>query len=193
MDHWQDFYFLRHGQTDWNLEIRFQGHSDIPLNATGLEQAADAAQRLKNVAIDCIVSSPLIRALKTASVVAEAKRLPVHIDSRLMERDFGGIDGQHIMDVKRLHGVALEERTERIMPPDAETREQLHGRIQQSVDDWLTRRPGEKLLFVAHDGVYHAIATALLRDDTFSKHGRPYYFSRPDGPSWTVREVGPRD
>ena len=64
------FYFLRHGETDWNAEGRFQGHSDIPLNAQGLTQAHAAAQVMATCSIDLIVASPLIRALKTAALAA---------------------------------------------------------------------------------------------------------------------------
>jgi broad specificity phosphatase PhoE len=83
------FYFLRHGVTDWNIEGRFQGHSDIPLNAQGLAQAQAAAQVIATCAVDLIVASPLIRALKTAAIVAEAIGKPMRIDSELKERHFG--------------------------------------------------------------------------------------------------------
>src|ERR1700722_10208985 len=77
------FYFLRHGETDWNVEGRFQGHSDIPLNAQGLAQARSAAQIMADRSVDLIVASPLIRALKTAAIVAEAIGKPLRIDSEL--------------------------------------------------------------------------------------------------------------
>jgi probable phosphoglycerate mutase len=60
------FYFLRHGQTDWNREGRYQGTSNVPLNATGIAQARAAAELLARVKVDRIIASPLFRALKTA-------------------------------------------------------------------------------------------------------------------------------
>jgi Histidine phosphatase superfamily (branch 1) len=59
----QPFYFLRHGQTDWNLQGRLQGHTDMPLNATGLAHARAAADMLDDKSIDIIIISPLLRAL----------------------------------------------------------------------------------------------------------------------------------
>jgi probable phosphoglycerate mutase len=70
------FYFLRHGQTNWNLEGRYQGHSDVPLNATGIAQARAAAACLAGVPIARIVASPLIRALVTAAIVGEKIQKP---------------------------------------------------------------------------------------------------------------------
>ena len=89
----REFLFLRHGQTDWNLQGRFQGHSDIPLNETGLSQAHSAAERLADRGIELVISSPLIRALKTAAIVAERIQRPLRVDSRLMERTFGSFEG----------------------------------------------------------------------------------------------------
>ena len=120
MTAWSRFLFLRHGETDWNLQGRFQGHSDIPLNATGLVQARDAAAKLKSQTVHRIVSSPLVRALKTAAIVAEHIGLPIYVDSQFSERSFGSFDGQVIAEVKRQHGLAPSELAHRIFPPDAE-------------------------------------------------------------------------
>jgi probable phosphoglycerate mutase/uncharacterized phosphatase len=104
------FLFLRHGQTDWNLEGRFQGHTDIPLNATGLAQAHGAAERLARQPITAIVSSPLVRASKTAAIVAERLGLPLHIDPELMERSFGRYEGLVVKNVKKELGLRSDER-----------------------------------------------------------------------------------
>src|SRR5215471_15907621 len=101
MKSWRGFLFLRHGQTDWNSQGRFQGHSDIPLNAIGLRQAQEAADLLQPLTIHRIVSSPLSRALRTAAIVAERIALPIHVDNQLSERSFGSFDGLVIADVKR--------------------------------------------------------------------------------------------
>jgi broad specificity phosphatase PhoE len=90
----QPFYFMRHGQTDWNLQGRLQGHSDIPLNATGLAQAHAAADALTDESIEVIVSSPLIRALKTAAIVAERIARQIYIDGQLKECSFGAFEGE---------------------------------------------------------------------------------------------------
>lgn len=84
----------RHGQTDWNLENRFQGHSDIPLNPTGVAQARRAAALLLNLRPEKIISSDLSRARQTASALAEITGLEVAIDSGLRETNGGNWEGK---------------------------------------------------------------------------------------------------
>src|ERR1041384_5399555 len=96
----RSFYFLRHGQTAWNVAGRFQGHSDIPLNELGLAQAYDAAKILANCPIDLIVVSPLIRARRTAEIVSEQLGKPLLLDDELKERHFGASEGLVVNEVK---------------------------------------------------------------------------------------------
>ena len=84
----------RHGQTDWNLANRFQGHSDIPLNETGIDQARKAAPLLYGLRPSKIISSDLIRAKQTAQELANISRLPIHIDSGLRETNGGKWEGK---------------------------------------------------------------------------------------------------
>ncbi len=89
----QAFWFLRHGETDWNAEGRSQGRTDVPLNATGVAQAHAAAGLLQGRGIASIVSSPLSRARDTAAVVAAAVGLPVAVVTDLQEVSFGVYEG----------------------------------------------------------------------------------------------------
>lgn len=84
----------RHGQTDWNLANRFQGHSDIPLNETGIDQARKAAPLLYGLRPSKIISSDLIRAKQTAQELANISRLPIHIDPGLRETNGGKWEGR---------------------------------------------------------------------------------------------------
>lgn len=188
MKAWHRFLFLRHGQTDWNLQGRFQGHSDIPLNATGLAQARDAADRLKRLPIHRIVSSPLVRALKTAAIVAEHIGLPIHIDNQLRERTFGSFDGLVIADVKRQHGLTPSEPAARIFPPDAEHWPQTLARSRAAVGRWLHDCPSETILFVAHDGIFRALSETLHGSWFESRHGTPYAFD-PTPEKWSISEI----
>jgi len=88
-------YVLRHGETDWNVQGRLQGTSDVPLNARGIEQAQRAARSLRGVLSPqaIIVSSPLERALATATAVAQAAGVSVETDPRLIERAYGVWEG----------------------------------------------------------------------------------------------------
>jgi broad specificity phosphatase PhoE len=87
------FWFLRHGETDWNAQGLSQGRTDIPLNAIGLMQAARAAEAMHGRGIATIVASPLERALRTAQIVADALSLPVSTDEDLQEVAFGEQEG----------------------------------------------------------------------------------------------------
>jgi len=101
----RSFYFLRHGQTDWNAAGRFQGHTDVALNELGLAKAHHAAQALAGCPVDIIVASPRIRALKTAAIVAERLNKPPFVDSALKERHFGAFEGLVVEEVKRRLGL----------------------------------------------------------------------------------------
>ena len=187
MHTWTDFLFLRHGQTDWNLEGRFQGLADTPLNATGLAQAANAAEILANHPVDRIVSSPLIRALKTAAVVSERIGVPIDIDTGLSERGFGSLEGQVVRDVKREIGISPNVPMAAHLPPDAEQWPDTVARTEAAIGAWLTSRPTERILFVAHHGLFAALTEILVGGRREGENGKPYAFNR-DGTAWSVAE-----
>lgn len=181
------FYFLRHGQTDWNREGRYQGRSDIPLNANGIAQARAAAQSLAAVGIDRVVASPLIRALKTAEIVAVPRGLPIHIDGALVERHFGSFEGLVIREVKARHGVPLDQPSAAILPADADPWQEIFQRVPPVIARWLGRHPDETLLFVAHGGVFDALHLHLIgpRTGAESTHALPYV-ARPLANGWAL-------
>ncbi|MBO0765020.1 MAG: histidine phosphatase family protein [Hyphomicrobiaceae bacterium] len=190
----RSFYFLRHGQTDWNLEGRYQGHSDIPLNATGIAQAHAAAECLTNVPIDRIVASPLIRAIATAAIVAEKLQKPIHIDRGLMERNFGSFDGLVIHDVKAQHGLRPDQSSRDVLPQDADPFHEILDRIPPVVGKWMISHPNELLLFVGHGGVFDAIHHHLLAPQAGreSSHAIPYLAS-PTAHGWELSPLSARD
>lgn len=187
MQTWNNFLFLRHGQTEWNLEGRFQGLADTPLNATGLAQAANAAEILARHRIDRIVSSPLIRALKTAAVVSERVGVPIDVDTQLAERGFGRLEGLVVKDVKREIGVAPDVPMAAHLPPDAEQWPDTVARTQSAIGTWLARHPSEQILFVAHHGLFAALTEVLVGARREGENGKPYAFQR-DAAVWTVVE-----
>lgn len=87
------FFLFRHGETDWNLNKRFQGHSDIPLNATGEAQAKELAKKIQKLNLKMILSSDLIRARRTAEIATEGLNLPFQVDSNLRETHLGHAEG----------------------------------------------------------------------------------------------------
>jgi probable phosphoglycerate mutase len=93
MLHPTTFWFLRHGETDWNAQGLSQGRTDIPLNSVGEAQAARAARTIQPLGIATIVASPLVRARRTAEVTAALLGLPVTLDADLAEVNFGAQEG----------------------------------------------------------------------------------------------------
>ena len=91
-------YIIRHGQTEMNSRKVLQGRSDLPLNAAGISQAEETAALLNRTGIffDRVFSSPLVRAVRTAELLAPGK--PVESDSRLIEMDYGPYEGMDLLD-----------------------------------------------------------------------------------------------
>lgn len=154
----------RHGETDWNLEGRWQGHSDRPLNERGREQARGLAQQLD--AVDIVYASDLVRARETAEIVAAKLGVDVHLDPRLRERAFGAWEGLNADEIEARFADAHRrwKAGEGFGADDAEPFDVFAARIGAFLDDVLARHPEESVLVVAHGGtvrVIHALATGL--------------------------------
>ncbi len=127
-----EIYLVRHGETAYNQEERYQGHTDIPLNEAGRAIAHAAARMLHDVPFDRVFSSPLIRAVETAQIIAADHGLPVETDERLTEISFGTSEGSYIADMKANPGHPLHnfiEHPERYVPTGgAESFDSLYAR-----------------------------------------------------------------
>jgi len=145
---------VRHGQTDWNVERRIQGTSDIPLNDTGRRQAREAAKLLRREHWDAIVSSPLSRARETAEILsAELGLGEVELVDALQERNYGAAEG--------LTGAEAEERYQGRVP-GRESPQEVLDRVHPALVALAEEHPGKAVLVVSHGGV---IGT-LVRDAT---------------------------
>jgi broad specificity phosphatase PhoE len=149
----------RHGETDWNRELRIQGSSDIELNELGRRQAQSLAQELTDVDLDAIYASDLSRARATAAAVAATHGLEVKLDPRLRERSFGNWEG-------------LTREEVHAMPPgsrhDGETDEEVRERMLAAVQEIAAAHPGEEVLIVSHGGAlntlwHHALGVRVER------------------------------
>jgi 2,3-bisphosphoglycerate-dependent phosphoglycerate mutase len=103
-------FLFRHGETDWNREGRLQGHTDTPLNATGLTQAQALVERLRPHRLDAVMSSDLERAWTTGQIVAEGLGIPLIREPGLREARIGEAEGLFWPEVKTRFGEALTER-----------------------------------------------------------------------------------
>ena len=185
----RSFLCVRHGVTDWNKQGRFQGLTDIPLNDEGVSQAQAAARRLRDIRLDYVVSSPLIRAVKTAEIIAGASGKPVAIDAGLIECDFGNFEGRPISEVMDEHGITAVEALATILPADGEPWPSVSRRSLRCVGQWLEHHPQAAILFVCHDAVMQSMSEALCDRWLENRHGVPFRFDRA-GDVWSVTEVG---
>ena len=149
----------RHGETDWNRELRIQGSSDIELNDLGRAQAHALAQELEHVDLDAIYASDLSRARATAEAVAATHGLDVTLDSRLRERSFGSWEGLTREDVAALPDGAQH---------DGESDDQVRERVLEAVQAIADTHPGEQVLVVSHGGAlntlwHHALGERVER------------------------------
>jgi alpha-ribazole phosphatase len=155
----------RHGETDWNRDGRWQGHSNTSLNARGRQQAHELADELTEE-IDVVYSSDLARARETAEIVAGRLGLEVQVDPRLRERGFGSWEGLTGDEIEQRDGEALERWRAGEGPgaPDAEPYGAFAARMGRFLEDVLERHPAEHVLVISHGGsirVIHALAMGL--------------------------------
>ncbi len=177
------FWFLRHGETDWNAEGRSQGRTDIPLNAVGLQQARRAATALVDRGIVTIVASPLSRAVRTAEIAAEALQLPVSTDIDLQEVAFGAEEGKPMGDW-------YDDWIAGSFTPDgAETFQGLHDRAVTAINR-ATALPGP-VLVVAHGALFRALRMALgHKPNVRTPNALPILCTPPaSGAVWDVSPV----
>jgi broad specificity phosphatase PhoE len=185
----RSFLCLRHGATDWNRQGLFQGRSDNALNGDGVAQAHAAARRLQRVPLDHIVTSPLVRAVKTAEIIASVASTPVSIDDGIIECDFGSLEGKSIRGAMAERGITAMEDLVSILPPDGEAWANVAARALHCVSKWHDRFPQANMLFVCHDGVMQSLAEPLCSRWFDNRHGTPFRFTRTDN-GWELEEVG---
>jgi broad specificity phosphatase PhoE len=184
----RSFYGLRHGATDWNRQGLFQGRTDNPLNEDGLAQAHEAADMLRGVGISRIVTSPLVRAARTAEIIADAIAVPLTIDDGIIEFDFGSFEGLPVRDLMIRHGVNSATGLVSILPADGENWDAMTERSLRCVSLWLDRHPGDHFLFVCHDAVMQGMAKSLGGSYFKNSHGTLFGYVR-EAARWRVEKI----
>lgn len=157
-------YLVRHGQTAWNLEGRAQGHTDIPLDATGIAQAAAVADAMRGLALDKVWSSDLLRASQTGSAIAEACGCQLLTAAEYRERSFGSMEGTPYLDLRR----AAEEEAEvqetsslQVRIGGGESVEDVWDRVADRL--WEIESAHHDLCLVSHGGTCAVVVAQLLR------------------------------
>ncbi|MBX7146830.1 MAG: histidine phosphatase family protein [Alphaproteobacteria bacterium] len=177
----KSFYFMRHGETDWNKQHRPMGQQDIDLNDRGLQQAKDSIGLLHNIKFTTIVTSPLKRAHQTAEIITRSIPKPIHIIDELKECSWGSIEGKVHHDESW-----FEQWSQNGYINDAEIFNDFSKRVIDGLNHAL-QLPGP-ILVVAHGGVYWAIHKTLSMPFVNLPNCTPVYFQSPIQPnlSWMV-------
>jgi glucosyl-3-phosphoglycerate phosphatase len=157
-DHAVRLVLWRHGQTAWNAARRFQGHSDVPLDATGHEQARDTARYLAAMHPDAIFSSDLVRAAETASYLAELTGLPVQLDKDLRERGGGAWEGLTDAEIR----VGYPEAYAAWVPPDGESIDVVADRAAAALMRVADGLNGTLAVLVSHGAAINFGISRLL-------------------------------
>lgn len=147
-------YITRHGQTDWNIEKRLQGRSDIPLNDTGRLQARECGEALQNAGIGLIITSPLSRAAETGEIIRQfVGEVPLIHDELLLERDFGAMNGE-----------VADERDAEKWPTEigAETKASLNRRMWTAMENYHEAYPDRTVLVVTHGAALHSLLNQVM-------------------------------
>lgn len=159
-------YLIRHGQTDWNIEGRWQGQADVPLNQHGREQAEKIARELAGEGIKAIYSSDLSRARQTAQAISTTTGLSIHFDPRLREIHQGDWQGMLVSEIQARYGEKFRQRKENplaVAPPGGETVMQVQGRVVAAVEDIVHGHPVERVAVVSHGFALAVIQMHYLR------------------------------
>lgn len=147
-------YFVRHGTTDYNRNERFQGSVDIPLNELGRAQAGYLAERFRDIPLDAVYCSPLIRARETAAGVCKYHpALTPILDAELCEINGGIFEGQPVRELTARYPEAMHAFRHvpaSFAPPEGETARQVHDRVCAAVCRVLDANPGKTVAVVSH-------------------------------------------
>jgi broad specificity phosphatase PhoE len=179
---------LRHGQTDWNIDLRLQGSSDIPLNQTGLRQAELAAEFLVGTEWDLVLASPLSRAHDTAKIVASKLSLDLVIVPELIERSFGVAEGLSHSEWRALYETHADI-------PGLEPLEELKERSIKLLTQLVTEYDGLRILAVSHGALIRKMMR-IISDEKYPLDGDRLgnvslnTFTHSDG-AWSVSNYNP--
>ena len=165
-----DAILIRHGETDWNRVLRFQGQADIPLNAAGLAQAERLAARVAAESVQRVISSDLRRAVQTAEPAAARFGLPIATDAGLREQCYGVAEGLTSVEIRAQRPAEWTRWTSFQADQSfegGETTRQFHTRSLAALRTQAAAHPDETLLIVTHGGVLDMVfrtARALSLD-----------------------------
>ena len=158
-------YLIRHGETDYNNALRFQGQTDIPLNEKGIEQAKKAADFFRDIPLQAISTSTLIRAKTTAEIIAGVKGMDVQETDALREMSFGIWENMNSKDIQKKYAKEWKDffaSPARTTIPQGESMSDVQKRAYPTVQEILDRYPEGDVAFVAHGGIIRVLMCTML-------------------------------
>ena len=172
------FYFVRHGETDWNVQRIRQGQTDVPLNTKGEGQALLLRTKYKDINFDTIFSSDLSRAKRTAEIFNELQRLPHHISVLLRERSWGIHEGSKKDTIKEINREKIDAykklsksvQWQTRMLAEAESHKEVYDRVYRFLEEAHAAHAGATILVVTHAD---PIRTLLYRSEMVDQNSLP--------------------
>lgn len=156
-------WLVRHGQTAWNKAHRAQGHTDIPLDEVGRQQALLVGRAMAELPIERVISSDLSRALDTGKQISGAANISISVDDRLRERSFGEWEGEDFPTIAERFPVMADEQgvsRNHVRPPGGESFADVYARLQDFTEELISRN--ENTVIATHGGTCSVLLSILL-------------------------------
>lgn len=160
-----EVWFVRHGETCWNVAQRYQGHGDSELTDTGRAQVESLGKRFRNLAFDHLYSSDLGRARSTAESIARHSGHEIQLDPRLREKNLGIFEGLTVSEIQAQHldtYIAFKTRGASFVLPEGESTLQLFERAWEFLEEMRDRHPGQRTVCVTHGGTIRGLLKHTL-------------------------------
>lgn len=190
------FYVIRHGQTDWNVKRIVQGHLDSELTQRGIDETKKLIQKLRDIRFDKVFSSDLLRAKRTAEIIAREKKLEVEATNLLREQPYGKYEGKPLDDMlddlKEWEKLSEEAKFKYKLGPEFESDEESATRLINFLRELSLAYAGKNILIVSH-GI---IIKSLLHHLGYMKYSEDLFLNNSgfiklesDGVDFFVKEV----
>jgi len=188
-------YLTRHGETEWNEKKLVQGHTDIPLNKKGVEQAKQLGRELKNIHFEAVFSSDLLRAKDSAKIIVLGKRLNIVLTNALRERFFGRFEGKPLEDLVKTIGEVMtvsKEEQKRLKIYDVENDDDILLRLLPFIKRVAADYSGKNVLMVTHGGLLRAFLKFMeFKIPKYSDHpmkNTGYLIIESDGEGFKIKK-----
>lgn len=165
-------YIVRHGETDWNVQSRLQGQTDIPLNEKGIREAQKTAEKLKELPFEAVYVSPLKRAVQTAEILKGERRVPLQTDERIIEMSFGVYEGlssyneDYLIPDKDFFYKFQTKPSLYVPPEGGETFEEVCARTTEFLTELAAKEEyrDSSILVVAHGASIRGLLSSLCME-----------------------------